>query len=33
MKKNTRQIENLMYRAKLSLKDELLEMGFEYENL
>ena len=33
MKKNTRQIENLVYRAKLSLKDELLEMGFEYENL
>ena len=33
MKKNTRQIENLVYRAKLALKSALEKEGFEYENL
>ena len=32
MKKNKRQIENLVYRAKKALKARLLEEGFEYEN-
>ncbi len=33
MKKNKRQIENLLYRAKLSLKNELDKEGFSYEKL
>lgn len=33
MHKNKRQVENLLYRAKQSLKNELLKEGFEYENL
>ena len=33
MKKNKRQIENLIYRAKNTLKSELEKEGFEYENL
>ena len=33
MKKNNRQIENLIYRAKLSLKKELEKDGFVYEEL
>ncbi len=33
MKKNKRQIENLIYRAKQTLKSELIKEGFEYENL
>ena len=33
MKKNKRQIENLIYRAKGSLKSELKKEGFEYEEL
>lgn len=33
MKKNPRQIKNLLYRAKQSLKDELLKEGFTYEDL
>ncbi len=33
MKKNKRQIENLIYRAKNSLKSELEKEGFEYEKL
>lgn len=33
MKKNNRQIENLIYRAKKSLKTALNEEGFSYENL
>lgn len=33
MKKNTRQIENLVYRAKISLKTELIREGFHYEEL
>ena len=33
MGKSKRQIENLMYRAKLSLKSELEKEGFVYENL
>ena len=33
MKKNKRQIENLIYRAKNALKSELEKEGFEYENL
>ena len=33
MKKNTRQIENLLYRAKLSLKSQLNKEGFVYEKL
>ncbi len=33
MKKNRRQIENLLYRAKLSLKSELEKEGFVYEEL
>ena len=33
MKKNTRQIENLIYRAKLSLKTQLDKEGFIYEKL
>lgn len=33
MKKNKRQIENLIYRAKQALKSELLKEGFEYEEL
>ena len=33
MKKNNRQIENLVYRAKMSLKSELDKEGFEYEEL
>ena len=33
MKKNKRQIENLIYRAKKSLKSELEKEGFEYEEL
>ena len=32
-KKNKRQIENLIYRAKNSLKSELEKEGFEYEKL
>ena len=31
MKKTTRQIENLLYRAKQSLKSEMLKEGFKYE--
>ncbi len=33
MKKNKRQIENLIYRAKSTLKSELEKEGFEYEKL
>ena len=33
MKKNNRQIENLVYRAKMSLKSELDKEGFKYEEL
>ena len=33
MKKNSRQIKNLLYRAKKSLKAELDKDGFIYENL
>ncbi len=33
MKKNKRQIENLIYRAKTTLKSELEKEGFEYEKL
>ena len=33
MKKNKRQIENLVYRAKTALKKELEKEGFEYEEL
>lgn len=33
MKKNNRQIENLVYRAKISLKSELVKEGFNYEEL
>ena len=33
MKKNKRQIENLIYRAKNTLKAELEKEGFEYEDL
>jgi len=33
MKKNKRQIENLIYRAKNTLKSELEKEGFEYEEL
>ena len=33
MKKNKRQIENLIYRAKSTLKSELEKEGFEYERL
>ena len=33
MKKNDRQIKNLLYRAKRSLKAELEKEGFTYENL
>ena len=33
MKKNKRQIENLVYRAKGALKSELEKEGFEYEKL
>ena len=33
MKKNKRQIENLIYRAKAALKSELEKEGFEYEEL
>ena len=33
MKKNKRQVENLIYRAKLSLKAELEKEGFTYEGL
>lgn len=33
MKKNKRQIENLIYRSKSTLKSELKKEGFEYEEL
>lgn len=33
MKKNTRQMKNLVYRAKSALKSELDKEGFEYEEL
>ncbi len=33
MKKNKRQVENLIYRAKGTLKSELEKEGFEYERL
>ena len=33
MKKSKRQVENLVYRAKKSLKSELEKEGFEYEEL
>ena len=33
MKKSKRQIENLLYQAKSSLKSELLKGGFDYEEL
>ncbi len=33
MKKSKRQIENLVYRAKMSLKSELDKEGFIYEKL
>ena len=33
MKKNSRQITNLLYRAKMSLKHELQKEGFDYEKL
>lgn len=33
MKKNKRQIENLVYRAKKALKSELEKEGFVYEEL
>ncbi len=32
MKKSTRQVENLLYRAKQSLKSKMEEEGFNYEN-
>ncbi len=33
MKKSKRQIENLIYQAKRSLKSELEQEGFHYEGL
>ena len=33
MKKSKRQVENLLYRAKNTLKKELLKEGFDYEKL
>lgn len=33
MKKSKRQIENLIYQAKLSLKSQLIKEGFNYEEL
>ena len=33
MRKTNRQIENLLYRAKISLKSELEKEGFVYEEL
>jgi len=33
MKKNDRQIKNLLYRVKLSLKSKLEKEGFDYEKL
>ena len=33
MKKNDRQIKNLLYRAKLSVKSKLEKEGFDYEKL
>lgn len=33
MKKSKRQVENLVYRAKMSLKSELEKEGFSYEDL
>ena len=33
MKKNARQITNLVYRAKAALRSELEKEGFEYEEL
>ena len=33
MRKNSRQITNLLYRAKKSLKEELQKEGFDYEKL
>ncbi len=33
LKKSTRQVENLVYRAKQALKTELIKEGFEYEDL
>jgi len=33
MRKSKRQIENLLYRAKNTLKKELLKEGFDYEKL
>ncbi len=33
LKKSTRQVENLLYRARLSLRSELEKEGFVYENL
>ena len=33
MKKNSRQITNLLYRAKAALKTELMKEGFVYEEL
>lgn len=32
MGKSRRQVEALLYRARISLKDELIKEGFEYEN-
>lgn len=33
MSKNTRQIENLLYRAKIAMKKELIKEGFSYEDI
>ena len=33
MRKSKRQIENLIYRAKMSLKEQLIKEGFSYEEL
>ena len=33
LKKNNKQVENLVYRAKRSLKSELEKEGFVYEDL
>jgi len=33
MRKNERQIRNLLYRAKAALKTQLEKEGFEYEEL
>ena len=33
MKKTERQVKNLVYRAKIALREELEKEGFEYEEL